>query len=829
MGVFLNRGLESQLSMTSPLPVTILEGRRAVGKTTLLRNLVLPNGEKPAFYSFSEGFSLREATRNPQEWLSRLPTYSIIDEAQLLPQVTQHVKVMVDQVGDQHRFILCGSAGIGRSRRGEPDWLTGRARRLQLLPFSSGELSGVTDCGRNSLVDALFNWDWETQGESIRKTLQTSSPRREFNSTYSNLDLIATLRYGGLPSLNIPESGPTITSLAQVNLQVKSENEMALGRELVPGQTVDISRARSVLDALLGYPGGILNKNRLAGDIGMDARTVTRYIDILAERFMIYGLPNFKESPSRIGRGAPKIHAVDTSTTCESLSRRGYDISTHPRQAGQVLETWVANQLRAELGWAKTACELGYWRVNLRGREDEVDIVLLDEISRAIGVEVKLTANPSSSDFRGLRSFREDCQKTGRKFLRGFVVCNCQEVQQFETDLWAVPYRLLGNYPIPPENKPEEVFEKMPQVMVPSGQTHEAESPAASIFVSYAHKDNDTVYGALLELVEKIQDMYELKTGERLEVFTDRNNLKWGDSWEHIIKSQLETTAFLLSFVSPRYLKSDICRDEVEKFAVAAQTANYKAILPVLIQEIPVSLKEDAVWMKLKEYQYVAVSISDLRSKNREKLDLIADEVSSKLQATIESRQEISTEANELEVSGETPEKKDSLTLEEIVDGIQELSNHLRNDATIFGEELNNMMKLLEQGMDAMTVSNLKTAVIAKHTRILDPQSERVNNAALTLSKDWKVIQQRLGSFVKLSKELYPSGEDSVLQDIRITLEQLYNQTWNSDLDKIKLQIPMLGKISRLLRPTEQALMNAIRTIESIHNEIGLMRDSSTR
>lgn len=815
--------------MTGSLPVTILEGRRAVGKTTLLRNLVLPDGKEPTFYSFSEGFSLREAKRNPQEWLSRLPNYSIIDEAQLLPQVTQQVKAVVDQVGDQHRFILCGSAGIGRSRRGEPDWLTGRARRLQLLPFSLGELSGAADSGRQSLVDALFNWDWETQRESLGKALQTSSSRSESNSKSANLDLIATLRYGGMPSLNVPGSGPAIMSLAQVNLQVKSENEMALGRELVPGQAVDISRARSVLDALLGYPGGILNKNRLAGDIGMDARTVTRYIDILAERFMIYGLPNFKGSPSRIGRGTPKIHAVDTSTVCESLSRRGYDISTHPRQAGQVLETWVANQIRAEMGWAKTTCELGYWRVNTRGREDEVDIVLLDEISRTVGVEVKLTANPSSSDFRGLRSFREDCRKTGRKFLRGFVVCNCQEVQQFETDLWAIPYRLLGNYQTPPEDKREEGFEKMSQVMVPAGQTHDIESPAASIFVSYAHKDNDTVYGALLELVEKIQDMYELKTGERLEVFTDRKNLKWGDSWRHVIESQLETTAFLLSFVSPRYLKSSNCRDEVEEFAVATQTANYKAILPVLIQEIPVTLKEDAVWMKLKEYQYIEVSIGDLRSKNREKLDQIADEMSAKLQATIESRQEFNPENSPSEAEEAIDEKDTSLTLEEIMDGIQELVDNLGNDANIFGAELKSMMNLLEQGMDAMTASNLKTAVIAKHARMLDPQSERVNNAALKLSKDWRAIQQRLGSFVELSKELYPSGEDSILQDIRITLEQLYNKTWSSDLDTVKLQIPLLGKISRLLRPTEQALLNAIRTIESIHNEIGLMRDNTTR
>lgn len=126
----------------SGLPVRILAGRRAVGKTTLLQNLTLANGQKPEYFSFSaDTAALRAAKRDPQEWLSRLPNHSVIDEAQLLPGVTQNVKAVVDRVGDAHRFILCGSAAIGRSRPGESDWLTGRAQRLELLPFSASELA----------------------------------------------------------------------------------------------------------------------------------------------------------------------------------------------------------------------------------------------------------------------------------------------------------------------------------------------------------------------------------------------------------------------------------------------------------------------------------------------------------------------------------------------------------------------------------------------------------------------------------------------------------------------------------------------------------------
>ena len=295
-GVFFPRGLAKRLAASSSLPVQILEGRRAVGKTTLLQNLTLANGERPEYFSFStDRESLRAAKRDPQEWLSRLPNYSVIDEAQLLPDVTQHIKAVVDPVEDKHRFILCGSAGIGRARPGEADWLAGRAQRLELLPFTASELAGRSLSDGYSLADALFYGDWASAAE------------QSFAS--SDADLIAVLRYGGMPSLCIPGANPGIINLAQVNQQVFSENEMSLGRELVPGQAVDILRARALLDALLAYPGGILNKDRLANELKMDVRTVGRYLDILTERFLVYSLANFRGSAASVGRGAPKMHA----------------------------------------------------------------------------------------------------------------------------------------------------------------------------------------------------------------------------------------------------------------------------------------------------------------------------------------------------------------------------------------------------------------------------------------------------------------------------------------------------------------------------------------
>lgn len=824
-GVFFPRGLANRLAASSGLPVQILEGRRAVGKTTLLQNLTLANGERPEYFSFStDRESLRAAKRDPREWLSRLPKYSVIDEAQLLPDVTQHVKAVVDRVEDKHRFILCGSAGIGRARQGEADWLAGRAQRLELLPFSASELTGRSLLDGYSLVDALFYGDW------------TSAAEQSFAS--SDADLIAALRYGGMPSLCIPGANPGIVNLAQVNQQVLSENEMSLGRELVPGQAVDILRARALLDALLAYPGGILNKDRLANELKMDVRTVGRYLDILTERFLVYSLANFRGSAASVGRGAPKMHAVDTSTVCESLSRRGHDISSFPATAGQVLENWVANQIRAEIGWASTSYHLGYWRVRTGNRDDEVDLVLLNDTSGAVGVEVKLTSTPNSSAFRGLRRFREECCKVGRKFRRGFVVCTCERVKKIEDGMWAIPYQLLGDYPSPsPERSDKQpglltirnqlltegINLKPNEVILSPGQKTDAESPAATIFVSYTHDDNDSVYGGLLELVKKIADQYEMKTGETLSIFTDRD-VKWGQSWESVLMSELETTAFLLSFVSPRYLKSRMCRIEVERFATAAEKAKYKAILPILIQAIPQALQQDSLWKKLQSYQYEEVSVTDLRSGNRQVLDEVADKISTSLQQTVESRQELAATTAALQTRQKPDEPQTRITLEEIMEGIQELSETFDADAETFGKELDTLGDQLNQSIEAITVGEFKPAIIAKHARLLDPQANRLGDAASKLTHDWEMIRERINGSIEIGKDLSKIGEEDLLQDLSISLEQLATQTRVPELDTLKQVLPLLGRISRLLRPTEQSIMAALRTLESINTEVDALR-----
>jgi hypothetical protein len=65
-----------------------------------------------------------------------------------------------------------------------------------------------------------------------------------------------------------------------------------------------------------------------------------------------------------------------------------------------------------------------------------VDFVLEDAQGRLVGIEVKKTASPTSSDFKGLRHLAD---QTGKRFLRGILLYTGSTSVAFERHLHAVP------------------------------------------------------------------------------------------------------------------------------------------------------------------------------------------------------------------------------------------------------------------------------------------------------------------------------------------------------------------------------------------------------
>jgi len=82
---------------------------------------------------------------------------------------------------------------------------------------------------------------------------------------------------------------------------------------------------------------------------------------------------------------------------------------------GPLLESFVVQQIRSQLGWSEVHARAHHFRTPV-GRE--VDIVLEAPGGRVVGIEVKASATFNRRDFAGLEALAE---VAGDRFVRGVL------------------------------------------------------------------------------------------------------------------------------------------------------------------------------------------------------------------------------------------------------------------------------------------------------------------------------------------------------------------------------------------------------------------------
>ncbi|HEX6046147.1 MAG TPA: DUF4062 domain-containing protein [Pyrinomonadaceae bacterium] len=89
------------------------------------------------------------------------------------------------------------------------------------------------------------------------------------------------------------------------------------------------------------------------------------------------------------------------------------------------------------------------------------------------------------------------------------------------------------------------------------------------LFISYAHIDNRTFPGGTKGWIDLLHERLEIRLAQLLgkppNIWRDRR-LRGFEVFDETIVIELERSAILLSVVSPRYIESDSCREEIEGF-----------------------------------------------------------------------------------------------------------------------------------------------------------------------------------------------------------------------------------------------------------------------
>ncbi len=109
----------------------------------------------------------------------------------------------------------------------------------------------------------------------------------------------------------------------------------------------------------------------------------------------------------------PKLHVGDTGLACALLGIDPAGPAADRPLLGQLLETFVFQELRRQASWYEDPLAFFHFRDK---DGSEVDIVMERGARALAGVEAKAAATVTAADFRGLRRLRE---AAGKRFAGG--------------------------------------------------------------------------------------------------------------------------------------------------------------------------------------------------------------------------------------------------------------------------------------------------------------------------------------------------------------------------------------------------------------------------
>ncbi|MDH7598222.1 MAG: ATP-binding protein [Sedimentisphaerales bacterium] len=365
------------LKALDEVPAVCLVGPRQVGKTTLALAVA---EQRRAVYLDLESEQDRAKLADPEAYLAQhLGELVILDELHRVPRLFPVLRGMIDRMRRQGKraggYLLLGSAGLGLLRQ-SGESLAGRVRFLELAPFSVLEPTGRS-------LEELWLRGGFPESLLAASNSQSLRWRQDFIRTYLERE--------------IPQFGPR-----------------------VPAEAL-----RRLWTMLAHLQGAVLNSSELARNLGLDVRTVNRYLDLLTDLFLVRRLqPWFSNIGKRLVR-SPRLYLRDSGLVHALLQIQDLEgLLAHP-VVGASWEGFVIENLAA---CAPDGTSLYFYRT-VGGAESDL-LLFLPDGTRWI-VEIKRSLAP-----RPERGFYSACQDL--KPTHAFVVYPGNERYPLEGGIEAI-------------------------------------------------------------------------------------------------------------------------------------------------------------------------------------------------------------------------------------------------------------------------------------------------------------------------------------------------------------------------------------------------------
>ncbi len=313
-----------------PKKVLVIYGPRQTGKTTLLQDYLQQTSLK---YKLDTGDNIKTCNLFDQQDFDTILSYAsgyeliVIDEAQRIPNIGLGLKILIDNL-PEIKIIVTGSSSFELSGQiGEP--LTGRKNTLTLFPISQLELKGLYN-----------NYELKEQ-------------------------LNQFLIFGSYPEII------TAKTKAQKIKKIEEITNSYLLKDILELERVKSSKILLDLLRLLAFQiGNEVSLNELGTQLGINHKTVARYIDIFEKSFILFNVRGFSRNLRKEVSKKSKYYFYDTGIRNALIAN--FNDSNLRNDVGHLWENFIFIERLKKRNYQDIFANTFFWRT---WDKKEIDIV----------------------------------------------------------------------------------------------------------------------------------------------------------------------------------------------------------------------------------------------------------------------------------------------------------------------------------------------------------------------------------------------------------------------------------------------------------------------
>lgn len=372
-------------------PVVAILGARQVGKTTLLKQL----RPRAPFFDLERAADFERIHRDPAFFLAQFEECLVIDEAPLMPELFEALRVRVDQRRKSNgRFLISGSSSP-ELLSNISESLAGRVALFELPPFGIHESWG---CSPGAFLQNLTEKRWK-----LPKT-----------PTLSREKIEESFLYGGYPDAFLGREDATFFINWMENYQTTYLRRDI--RSLFP--SLNLLAYQKFLSMLAGSSGELINYSVFARSLAVSQPTAKSYFQIAEGTFFWRTMASYGKNVKKRVSKMPKGYLADSGINNYLLQITDMERLYSSRVVGNLWQSFVTEQL---LRMFKTQL-IPVSAFHYCGHNgEEIDLIIEGPFD-PLPVEIKLGKSVSSKQLKTLNKFI-----TEHDLPLGLVINNADE------------------------------------------------------------------------------------------------------------------------------------------------------------------------------------------------------------------------------------------------------------------------------------------------------------------------------------------------------------------------------------------------------------------